>query len=120
MNKVESILKSKKIPFSLDFGYAIYSFSFVESLSDRNGSLMGLSDLNDLKIKFCKSLDSNQFKEVFYHEVFHILVSFSGVVDPETEKLTKMTEEDLVTRMSRAWLMFQNLNKKIIDCINSL
>ena len=115
---MEAVLNKKIEPpkpeLTLDVGYSKFNIVFDASL-EKKESLLGETDFDKHQIRLQKDLDPRVYKEVFWHEVSHVLIELAGYGGHPDEEDTQatlygVTNEELVTRMSRSIILLFRLN----------
>ncbi len=105
----------------LDAGYSEFEIVFEVKLQEKE-NLLGETDFDKHIIRIQKGLSDSVRKEVFWHEITHVLAELAGYGGhPEDEdsksELASVTNEELVTRMSRSIILLFRLNPWLKDMI---
>jgi hypothetical protein len=109
------------IDLTLDVGYSRFKIIFDKHMQEKE-SLFGETDFDKHIIRIQTGLNEFVEKEIFWHELTHVLAELSGFGGhPEDEdtksELPSVTNEELVTRMSRSIILLFRLNPWLKDRI---
>lgn len=101
----------------VNVGYAKYKIIISNEVPE-NG-VWGYCNPGTLTIYLLESMDNQQAREVLLHEATHALYEAIGYTSDSVDKVFKDTNEDLVLKTSRAFLMLINLNPKLMGLLIS-
>lgn len=110
ITKVEPGEQTKILPDEVWFGPFLYGVHMEESLRDR--SRLGITWPDDQVIEINPSQETGRMRDTMLHEILHGLFSQIGQKD-QGGKL-KMTEEELIRRLSPALLDFLRTNRQMV------
>lgn len=113
-NHIYSILDQKKL-LTYNAGWRTFILGFETELSDPVlGRLFGQTVFDDGTIKLDPNQKNTDAVETILHEILHVITESCGLGEPDhkTKKLS-ITNEELVTLMTRGIIQAVRLNKDL-------
>lgn len=100
---------------SINVGWTRFEIEFAPVLDGANSAedSLGLSDVNYHKIYILQDMPDDIAKEVFFHELIHVMNATSGLAQDECS----LNEEERTVQTTRGLLILFNLNKRLKELL---
>jgi len=103
----------------IDAGYRKFTFVFKRTLTYKGDKCFGLTDWDRGEIAFATTQAKDDARETLVHELMHVVLDLVGLGGHEqTGIITRRTNEELVTLISRGLLLLMNLNPRLFSIID--
>jgi len=110
-----TISDNSDITPEVNAGWATFSINIVPNLEVGGDACLGCVDFDKFHINLEKKMEDGVAKETLLHEICHIFLDLCGLgdsIEGSPEKFD-VTNEALAVTMTRAMLLFTNLNPKL-------
>lgn len=102
---------------SINFGWRVFRVDFEHNLYEDDQKCFGLSYMDDGRILLEINVDDETARETFLHEIFHVICDIVGLDTKGHDEKLVLTNEELVTRITKGLLVFCNLNPELAKII---
>lgn len=104
---------------TVDAGYRKFDLKFKRTLKVDNHKAFGSTDWDTGEICLVTNQAHVDARETLLHEIMHVVLENVGLGGHETTGIvTRRTNEEMVTLISRGLLLLMNLNPKLFSIIN--
>lgn len=112
---IYAIIAHNKSLQTVNAGWMTFSINVVSGLKSDKDKCWGTCDFDTYQISLEKKMEDRMARETLFHEICHIFLELCGLGEPEEESSNciSTTNEKLTVTMTRAMLLFTNLNPKL-------
>ena len=104
----------------VDVGYKKFKLVFKRSLTYNGNKCHGLTDWDRSEISLVLTQPDADSRETLVHELLHVVLDLVGLGGHETTGIvTRRTNEELVTLISRGLVLLMNLNPRLFSIIDA-
>lgn len=103
----------------IDAGYRKFALVFKRTLAYKGDKCFGVTDWDKGEISLVTTQGKEDARETLVHELMHVVLEIVGLGGHEqTGIITRRTNEELVTLISRGLLLLMNLNPHLFSIID--
>jgi len=119
-NSLVKRLKDSDFCF-LDVGWSKFPITFHSNLKSEDGQKCdGLCEWSPTEIKIEEKQTEFGVREAIIHEIFHVITATVGLdyaSEGDDDRVLEVKNEDLVTRISRGFILAQQLNIELFEVL---